>query len=388
MAPMAEWWQGWWPPVEEAIRSNDLVFAAAILAVSFVAAKIIDFLITRTIVAWSSRTRSTVDDKVVAELHGPIVKTVMLLGLAYMAQQLLPPPTFDEEGALVSGAARPITVGAVKTLCLLIWTVFALRISAIMLHSASLQPDRFRHIEQRTFPLFDNAAKLGILALAIWGLLTIWDVDAAAWLASAGIVGLALGFAAKDTLSNLFAGIFIIADSPYQLGDYVVLDTGERGMVNFIGLRSTRLLTRDDIEITIPNSVMGAAKITNETRGPTRKERIRVKVGVAYGSDIGAVRKALLDVAAAEELVCDDPEPRVRFRVFGESSLDFELLGWISEPVFRGRALDVLNTAVYERFAADGIQIPFPQRDVHIKEVPSGWGGPAAPGPSETPPGR
>ncbi len=377
MQPMDTFLQDTWPAWHATLESQPLVFAAVILAVAFVAAKVIDFVITRTIVAWSKRTASTIDDAIVEQLHGPIVKTIMLLGLALMAQELLPAPEVDASGVTPSGV-RSITVAAIQTLCMLIWVVFALRVSAIMLRSASLHADRFRHIEQRTFPLFDNAAKLAILALSIWGLLQIWEVDAAAWLASAGIVGLALGFAAKDTLSNLFAGIFIIADAPYQLGDYVVLDSGERGMVSFIGLRSTRLLTRDDIEVTIPNSVMGAAKITNETRGPTRKERIRIKVGVAYGSDIDAVRASLLAVADAEELICADPDPRVRFRAFGESSLDFELLCWIDEPELRGRAMDALNTAVYKRFAADGIQIPFPQRDLHIKGLPSGWAAPGA----------
>ena len=94
---------------------------------------------------------------------------------------------------------------------------------------------------------------------------------------------------------------------------------------------------------------------------------MRVKVGVAYGSDVDAVRKALLDVAAQSKHLAEDPEPRVRFREFGDSSLNFELLGWIDEPVLRGPALDELNTAVYHRFRQDGIQIPFPQRDVHVK---------------------
>jgi MscS family membrane protein len=84
-----------------------------------------------------------------------------------------------------------------------------------------------------------------------------------AWLASAGIIGIAVGFAAKDTLANLFSGVFILADSPYKLGDYVVLEDNSRGKVTQIGLRSTRMLTRDDVEVTVPNSIMGNTKIIN-----------------------------------------------------------------------------------------------------------------------------
>ena len=87
---------------------------------------------------------------------------------------------------------------------------------------------------------------------------------------------------------------FILADAPYKIGDFVVLDSGERGEVTHIGIRSTRLLTRDDIQVTIPNSVMGNTKIINESGGPTEKFRIRVIVGVAYGSDIDQVREVLM----------------------------------------------------------------------------------------------
>jgi MscS family membrane protein len=82
-------------------------------------------------------------------------------------------------------------------------------------------------------------------------------------LASAGIIGIAVGFAAKDTLANLFSGVFILADSPYKLGDYVVLEDNSRGKVTQISLRSTRMLTRDDVEVTVPNSITGNTKIIN-----------------------------------------------------------------------------------------------------------------------------
>jgi small-conductance mechanosensitive channel len=216
-------------------------------------------------------------------------------------------------------------------------------------------------------PLFDITAKTLIVGSAAWGVLITWSVDVTAWLASAGILGIAIGFAAKDTLANLFSGIFILADAPYKLGDYVVLDSGERGQVTEIGMRSTRILTRDDIQIIIPNAAIGAAKIVNESGGPHVKRRVRIAVGVAYGSDVERVKAVLLDVALKSYHLVNLPAPRVRFRAFGNSSLDFELLGWIDEPEARGRAVDELNTAIYHRFQEENIEIPFPQRDLHIK---------------------
>ena len=197
-----------------------------------------------------------------------------------------------------------------------------------------------------------------------------WHIDMTAWLASAGIVGIAIGFAAKDTLANLFSGVFILADAPYKLGDYVVLDSGERGKVTAIGLRSTRLLTRDDVEITIPNAIMGNTRIINESGGPHEKFRIRVKVSVAYGTDIDQVKALLLDIAVQEPQVCADPHARVRFRSLGGSSLDLELLCWVNTPEERGRVLDALNTAIYKRFRQEGIEIPYSKHDLYIKEMP------------------
>ena len=186
-------------------------------------------------------------------------------------------------------------------------------------------------------------------------------------LASAGVIGLALSFAAKDSLANLFAGAFILADAPYKNGDFVVLDSVERGRVTHIGLRSTRMLTRDDVEITIPNAVMGNSKITNESGGPYEKERIRVQVGVAYGTDIDRVEELLMAIAVSHSEILEDPEPRVRFRTFGESSLDFELLGWIREPVLRGRLRHLLCKEIYKCFMEEGIEIPYPKRDVYLQ---------------------
>jgi len=160
------------------------------------------------------------------------------------------------------------------------------------------------------------------------------------------------------------------------MGDYIILETGERGVVTYIGLRSTRLLTRDDVEITIPNGVIGNGKIINEAGGPSEKHRIRIAVGVAYGSDIDKIIEVLEQVAAGIEEVCTNPAPRVRLRQFGASSLDFELLCWIDQPVDRGRLKHELNCSVYKAFASHGIQIPFPQQDLHIRTMPM------APGPS------
>ncbi|MGB5576610.1 MAG: hypothetical protein WBM88_04305, partial [Woeseiaceae bacterium] len=114
----------------------------------------------------------------------------------------------------------------------------------------------------------------------------------------------------------------------------------------------------------------GNGKIINEAGGPSEQHRIRVAVGVAYGSDIDQVIEVLQKVASDNADVVADPEPRVRFRMFGDSSLNFELLGWIAQPVDRGRVIHELNCAVYKALNENNIVIPFPQRDLHVRTMP------------------
>jgi len=333
---------------------NKYLQAAAIAAVFIVVGKAADLIISRVIAKLVSRSQTDIDDNLVALLHRPVFISFVLLGLALATDRIQLPesPEF-------------LTLGILKTIAIVVWYSFLRSLIQILL-TALAKGAGSKKLHESMLPLLNNAFKVAVLALAIYFIFLAWNIDVTAWLASAGIVGLALSFAAKDTLSNLFAGVSIVADAPYKTGDFIILDTGERGMVSHIGLRSTRILTRDDIEITIPNGIIGNSKIINEAGGPSEKHRIRIPVGVAYGSDVDDVIAALSAAAENHEQVCKSPAPRIRFRRFGESSLDFEMLCWIDQPVNRGRMIHELNCVIYKSFQKEGIEIPFPQRDVHL----------------------
>ena len=187
-------------------------------------------------------------------------------------------------------------------------------------------------------------------------------------MASAGIVGIAVGFAAKDTLANLISGIFILADAPYKVGDIIKLSSGEVGEVIHVGLRSTRIKTYDGVEITVPNAQIGNSTIANET-GTRVDEKIRLKipVGVGYGTDINKAEKILLEISKEFEEVCKTPEPKVMFLNFGASSLDLELRVWLHSPSQKG-VLNDLNRRILEEFRKEQIEIPYPKQDVYIKK--------------------
>jgi small-conductance mechanosensitive channel len=343
----------------ELVASSPLLQAVLILAGFLLLAKLVDLVITRVLKVWAARSRTDWDDRLIEALHRPVFVSVVLVGLALVTTRLELPETYSL-----------VVLRLLKTLAVLVWLGFGLKAATLVLTGLSRVKGRLPFLEDRTLPLFENTFKLVLVGAAVYFLFLSWNIDIGAWLLSAGVVGIAVGFAAKDTLANLFSGIFILADAPYKVGDFVVLDSGERGQVTQVGLRSTRMLTRDDVEVTVPNAVIANAKIINESGGPWEKARVRLKVGVSYDSDVDRVREALMEAVRDLPGVADNPEPRVRFRAFGDSSLDFELLAWVEQPLLRGRVLDELHMRVLKRFRDDGIEIPFPQRDVHLRREP------------------
>ncbi len=349
-------------PLATFFSDNPWIKGAVVIILTFTAASLITWLLFKVLRWAANKSSFDLDDKVVLLLRPPVYYTLLVCGI-YAGIEVMP----------ISDKITILLSQGIRTLGLIVWIFFFSRLATLTLGRLANVSHKYSFIQNRTLTLFDNAAKVFIIGLGIYGVFVIWKIDMTAWLASAGIAGLAIGFAAKDTLSNLFAGVFILADAPYKVGDYIVLDGGNRGKVMNIGLRSTRVLTRDDVEITIPNSIIGNSSITNQSGGHHTRMRLRLKIGVAYGSDIDQVRAILLDIAEKEPLVVKLPEPRVRFRVFGASSLDFELLCWVNDPELRGRAVDRLNDAIYKRFNAEKIEIPYAKQDLYLKAVPSQW---------------
>lgn len=342
----------------ELIGPNVYLQAAIIAAAFIIVGKIADWVISGIIGRIANKSVNEYDDHFVALVHRPVFLSFVLVGLALATRRMG-----------ISATPEFITIGVLKTIAIFVWFSTLSNLMKLLVEVFSRTKDS-KIVQTGMLSLLHNVMKIVVVALTGYFLFLAWNINVTAWLASAGIVGLALSFAAKDTLSNLFAGVSIIMDAPYKTGDFIILDSGERGVVTDIGLRSTRILTRDDVEITIPNGVIGNSKIINEAGGPSSQHRIRVAVGVAYGSDVDQVIEVLEEVAVENNDVLVTPAPRVRFRLFGESSLDFELLVWIARPIDRGRVKHELNCAVYKALNKYNIEIPFPQRVLHVRTMP------------------
>ena len=330
-----------------------------LVALAYGFGKLIKMVVRRALTKVTMRTSTDADDKLVIHLTNPLVLTTVTLALMMVVSVFHLPKGLQDA-----------TLSILATVLLFSWVRAGLRAARVVLELIGSNHHRFEIVQERTIPIFDMTIKMLLVGFGAYVFLMIWGINATAWLASAGVIGIAVGFAAKDTLANLLSGVAIVADSPYKIGDYIVIDSGERGRVTSLGMRSTRLLTRDDVEVTVPNAVIANAKIVNESGGPWVKHRIRVPVGVAYGSDVDEICSTLEEIANSLPSVVKQPAARVRMRALGNSSLDFELLVWIDMPELRGRVRHDLLMNIYKVFNQKGIQIPFPQTDIHVRSLP------------------
>ncbi len=321
-----------------------------------VLAKISDIFIDKAVRRLAGLTRFELDDKIIDITHRPIYFTIILFGGIHALRILQPSENFIFyfNGFLYSAIV-------------LIWGVCIMKISSMVIKDNMHKVADITGLRKEITPLIENVWKVIVIIAGLMAILSVWRISITPLLASAGIAGVAVAFAAKDTIANFFGGISIFMDKPYKIGDYIVLDQGERGEVVEIGIRSTRIKTRDDMLISIPNAIMANTKIINES-APVPNFRVRIPASVAYGTDIQKVEDILTGIALQNKNILKVPEPRVRFREFGESSLNFGLLCWAKEPVLRGETVHEINKAVYNKFNEAGIKIPFPHRTVYLRE--------------------
>jgi small-conductance mechanosensitive channel len=189
------------------------------------------------------------------------------------------------------------------------------------------------------------------------------SLSAIAAIGAAFAVG--LGFGLQNIAQNFISGLILLLERPVAKGDVVVVG-GTFGVVDEISIRATRVMTFDRIAMLVPNSKLISDVVENRSE-PTRTYRVRVGVGVAYSSDTREVERVLQDVARSQPKVLDEPSPQVFFTDFGSSSLDFELGVWLDDPEAAWPVMSALRHEISAAFRREQIEIPFPQRDLHLR---------------------
>ena len=231
-------------------------------------------------------------------------------------------------------------------------------------------------IDDVIFDLLKRFSTVIIYVAAILQALKVLGADIMPFVAGAGVAGIAIGFAAKDTLSNIIAGVLLLIDRPFEVGDRIEVwsapaNSATWGDVIDVGLRATRIKTTDNIIIVIPNNEIMMRDIINYTT-ITDEIRVRIPIGIAYDADVKKAKDIINKISLELEWVMKDPAPKVVVKTFGDSAVNMEARVWISNPRKRMDTISYITDRVKEDFQKEDIEIPFPKRDIYIKREVQG----------------
>ncbi|MEM8694869.1 MAG: mechanosensitive ion channel domain-containing protein [Pseudomonadota bacterium] len=219
--------------------------------------------------------------------------------------------------------------------------------------------------------LADKIAMIVIIVIAFFVGIDILGIDLTALAFFGGAFGLAIGFGMQKTIGNLIAGIILLMDRSIKPGDVIAVGDSF-GWVNKIGIRAVSIITRDGKEHLIPNEILMTEEVENWSYS-SLEVRVNIPIGVSYNADLDLAHELMLETAAESSRVLNNPKPRCWIVEFGDSSVNFELRIWIKDPEGGvGNVRGDIYSRVWNKFKEHDIEIPFPQRDLHIKEWPGG----------------
>ncbi len=329
------------------------------IAVAVLARPLLTLILDRFLGRLTGRTASRLDDVLLTALRPPLVGLALLLGFQAAIQRLdfLPRLTlFNFEDIFFVGylLVSSIAIGRLVA-----------RLTAW--YAAEVAPHTASKVDEQILPFVRRFAIILIVAFALIILLDHFGVEVSALVTTLGIGSLAIALAAQAALSDTISGFLIMIDQPYRIGDRIeLLDLNTWGDVVDIGLRSSRIRTRDNRMVIVPNSLIAKTLIVNHSY-PDNSYRLELELGVAYGSDLEHVRTTLIEAVGTVPGVLGDKPIEALLMKFGESSLIFRVRWWLDHYVESRRMYHKVNTAIYNALAHEGIEIPFPQRVVHMK---------------------
>jgi len=328
------------------------------LSIAFLARKMVSWLELK-----AGETETYWDDIIVAAIGTPVQVAIIVI-LSYFAVTWFDilPQSLQWIHDLRYATAFWILISA--------WVVSTFLHSIIHIYGRALAEKSASDMDDRLVDLLELVIRYVIWFAAVLAILKVFEIEITPLLAGAGVAGIAVALAAQDLISNVYGGAIISVDKPFKVGDRVKIDN-YYGDVISVGTRSTRLRTLEYQIVTIPNNKITTNVIVNYSE-PDEKLRITVPVTVAYGTDPLRVKKILMEIAhdaiKNTEFFLEDPAPTVFFDEFASSSLNFILKIWMRKYNLPDESKDALNCRIAVRFEKEGIEIPFPQLDIHMKK--------------------
>lgn len=316
----------------------------------------IKFFIDSYVMKWAKKTKTKIDDIIVKGIRTPLILIFTAVGVN-MALRYTNIP---------SGIKYYVDVAV------FVFIVFAVTFSVarILVGLMSYYGSAHKGIKP-VIPMLNNATKLIVYLIGVMVILDFSGVSITPLLATVGIAGIAVAFALQETLSSFFAGLYIMADRPVRVGDFVKLESGEEGYVSDIGWRSTKIRALSNYIIVIPNSKLANSIVTNYYL-PEQEMSCLVQVGVSYDSDLEKVERVTID--AAKKVLESvkggkkDFEPFIRYHTFSDFSINFSVILRVNEFVDKYLIMHEFIKALHKRYKEEGIVIPYPIRTVYMKK--------------------
>jgi small-conductance mechanosensitive channel len=337
--------------------SPRVLIALAILLLGYIAGKFPKRLIKWLKENFTEKSETDLDDLILDALRTPSKYVIYAIAVILATEQLRIDIKNIVVAILILALARPVA-----------------QITRIVLDY--VERDLIKRTESKlddmVLPLINKTVSFLVYVFAVIIALDQLGIEVLPFVAGLGIVGLAIGLAAKDTIANVIAGISIMIDRPFVVGDRIELWSAPKqaatwGDVMEIGLRSTKIRTTDNILLIIPNSEIARRDIINYTT-ISQDIRVRIPVGIAYEADAKKAEKIILDIAKNTEGVLKEPASVVVMQAFGASSIDLELRVWIDNARNRKNIMSTLGKGIKKAFDEQGIEIPYPRRHVILEK--------------------
>jgi MscS family membrane protein len=330
--------------------ATDILVAVIIIAFFAVLAKVTSYILKEILPKLTAKTQTTLDDELLRALSAPIQLIVIVTGSGIAVHSLEMGAAFFE----------PID----KFFMILYILLGAYLISnfihaLIQWYSTEIAPSTESRLDDQFMPFLDKLDRIIIFSLAFLMILDRLGYQITPILASLGVAGIAVAFAAQETLSNFFGAFSILTDRPFKVGDRIELSDNEIGDVIDIGVRSTRLKTTDSKIIILPNSIISRGKIINYSE-PDVKVRFTIKASISYKSDIDRALNTMVDIADKTEGVLHDPRPRSYVVALSSYSIDLILHVWVKDFRLEFEVPDRIYREIIRRFKEENIEIPYP----------------------------
>ena len=337
---------------------NEYLRAFVVFVVSLVVLRLVLGFLTYVFTRLTAKTKTDLDDMIIGKSSFPLL--VLSFGIAFMI--MLPELAVGEGLAFILNNLG-YTVVAVSVGMLIYFIVDLALFRALKKFSARTKSE----MDDNIVSLIHGAIKIALFVLAFIYVLDIWGVEIGPFLAGLGIAGLALALALQPILSNIFSGISVILDKSVRVNDLIYLGTDAKGKILKVGLRSTKIRTFDNELIIVPNNTLASSMIQNVAL-PDPKTRATIAFGVAYGSSVEKVKKVVLKELKTLTHLDDSEDVVVRFLEMADSALNFKAYFYVDSFDNKATSIDEANTKVYNALNKSGIDIPFPQMDVHLKK--------------------